>query len=473
VLIKAGAMNLFRKKLPAGEDAQPLRRCLSAADLTFIGIGQMIGAGIFVITGVAAATQAGPAIILSYIAAGIACAFVGYAYAELASSVGGCGSAYGYAYALFGELIAWVVGWNVVFGLAIALAAVANGWSGYFSNALAAMGWELPEIWTKGPAAGGVLNLPAIAVILALMMLLFSGVKQSAKTNTAIVLVKVTALVVFIMVAALYVNPALWQPFMPYGWFSHAEDGRTVGVLAAASLVFFSYNGFHTIAVAVEEARRPQRDIPIAILTALLVCTMLYLAVAGLLTAIAPYTELNVPSPIGYALLRLGINWGSALVAVGVVVGLTSTMLVIYYSLTRILFAMARDGLLPAFFAAVDKKTQTPQNATILCGLLTASLAGLTSIGALVELVSAARLVEFSLVCLGVIVLRMTQPELKRPFKAPGGLILPILGILSCLALLSFLPLATLFRFALWLGLGVVVYFAYAARRNRAAVETA
>ena len=466
-------MNLFRKKLPAGEDAQPLRRCLSAADLTFIGIGQMIGAGIFVITGVAAATQAGPAIILSYVAAGIACAFVGIAYAELASSVGGCGSAYGYAYALFGELIAWVVGWNVVFGLGIALAAVANGWSGYFSNALAAMGWGLPEIWTKGPGAGGVLNLPAIAVILVLMMLLFSGVKQSAKANAAIVLVKIAALVVFIMVAAFYVNPALWQPFMPYGWFSHAADGRTVGILAAASLVFFSYNGFQTIAVAVEEASRPQRDIPIAILTALFVCSMVYLAVSGLLTAIAPYTELNVPSPIGYALLRLGINWGSALVAVGVVVGLTSTMLVIYYSLTRILFAMARDGLLPAFFAAVDKKTQTPRKATILCVLMTASIAGLTSIGALVELVSAARLVEFSLVCLGVIVLRVTRPDLKRPFKAPGGPILPVLGILSCGALLSFLPLVTLLRFGAWLALGVVVYFAYAARRSSAATEAA
>ena len=466
-------MNLFRKKLPAGEDAQPLRRCLSAADLTFIGIGQMIGAGIFVLTGVAAATQAGPAILLSFIVAGIACAFVAFAYAELASTVGGCGGAYGYAYALFGEIIAWIIGWNLVFGLGVALAAVANGWSGYFSNALTAMGFGLPETWTKGPAAGGALNVPAIGIILTIMFLLFAGVKQSAKTNMAIVLVKVAALLVFIAVAAFHINPALWQPFTPYGWFSHTDDGRTVGVLAAASLVFFAYRGFQTVSVAVEEARKPQRDVPIGILTALFSTTVLYLAVAGLLTAIAPYATLNVPSPVAFALLQLGINWGSALVAVGVIVGLTSTMLVIYYSLTRILFAMARDGLLPAFFGVVDDRTKTPLNATILCGLVTAAIAGVTPIGTLVELVNAGTLAEFALVCLGAIVLRVTQPNLRRPFKAPGGLILPVLGILSCGALLSFLPLVTLGRFALWVGLGVVVYFAYAARRSRPAEEPA
>ena len=466
-------MNLFRKRLPAGEDAQPLRRCLSAADLTFIGIGQMIGAGIFVLTGVAAATQAGPGIILSFVVAGIACAFVAFAYAELASCVGGCGAAYGYAYALFGEIFAWIIGWNLVFGLGIALAAVANGWSGYFSNAMTAMGMGLPEVWTKGPALGGILNVPAIGIILTIMLLLFAGVKQSAKTNTAIVLVKVTALIVFIVVAAFHIDPALWTPFMPYGWLSHTDDGRAVGVLAAASLVFFAYRGFQNISFAVEEARNPQRDVPIGILTALFSTTVLYLAVAGLLTAIAPYASLNVPSPVAFALLQLGINWGSALVAVGVIVGLTSTMLVIYYGLTRILFAMARDGLLPAFFSAIDPRTKTPLNATILCGLVTAPIAGVVPIGTLVELVNAGTLAEFSLVCLGVIVLRVTQPELKRPFKAPGGLILPVLGILSCGALLSFLPLATLMRFVVWLGLGVVVYFAYAARRNRAATEPA
>ena len=462
-------MNLFRKKLPATEGAPPLRRCLSAWDLTFMGIGQMIGAGIFVLTGVAAATQAGPAIVLSFVVAGIACAFVAFSYAELASCVGGCGGAYSFAYALFGELIAWIVGWNLVLGLGIALAAVANGWSGYFANALTAMDIGLPEPLTKGPAAGGILNLPAVAIILLLMTLLFAGVKQSAKVNMMIVVVKLLALIVFITVALFYINGALWRPFMPYGWFSHTADGKTVGVLAAASLVFFAYRGFQNVCITVEEARNPQRDVPIGILTALFVCTAVYLAVSGLLTSIAPYASLNVSSPIAYALLQLGMNWGSALVAVGVIVGLTSTMLVLYYGLTRILFAMARDELLPAFFSAIDARTQTPMNATLLCGVVTSALAGMVPIGTLVELVNAGTLAEFALVCAGVIVLRLTKPDLPRAFKAPGGLILPTLGILSCGALLFFLPLATLFRFVLWLALGLVVYFVYAARRTRAA----
>src|SRR5215467_721994 len=289
-------MNLFRKKLPEAEDAERLRRSLSAADLTFMGIGQMIGAGIFVLTGVAAATQAGPAIVLSFVVAGVACAFVAFAYAELAACVGGCGGAYSFAYALFGELIAWIVGWNLVLGLGIALAAVANGWSGYFANALTAAGMGLPEAVLKGPAAGGVLNLPAMAIILFLMTLLFAGVKQSAKVNMVIVFAKLMALAVFIGVALFYVDFKLWRPFMPFGWFGYTQDGKTVGVLAAASLVFFAYRGFQNVCITVEEARNPQRDVPIGILTALFVCTAIYLLVAGLLTAIASYTVLNVSS---------------------------------------------------------------------------------------------------------------------------------------------------------------------------------
>ncbi len=465
-------MNLFLKKLPSPETAAPLRRCLSAWDLTFMGIGQMIGAGIFVVTGVAAATQAGPAIVVSYVVAGIACAFVAFAYAELASCVGGCGGAYGYAYALFGELIAWIVGWNLVFGLGIALSAVANGWSGYFDNAAASLGIVIPDYLVKGPAAGGVVNLPAVAIILFLMTLLFARVKQSAKVNMAIVFVKLLALAVFIAVASFHVTPALWRPFMPYGWFSHTADGKTVGVLAAASLVFFAYRGFQNVSIAVEEAKNPKRDVPIGILTSLGISTIVYLAVSGLLTAIAPSSALNVSSPVAYALLQLGINWGSALVAVGVIVGLTSTMLVLYYSLTRILFAMARDGLLPSFFSAIDPKTETPLNATVLCGVVTASLAGVVPIGTLVELVNVGTLAEFALVCLGVIVLRATRPDMPRGFRAPGGAILPVLGIFSCAALIYFLPLATQLRFLVWLGLGLVVYFGYAARRKRAVAET-
>ena len=465
-------MNLFAKKLPAADEVHGLRRCLTAWDLTFMGIGQMIGTGIFVLTGVAAATQAGPAIILSFIIAGIACVFVAFAYAELASSVGGSGAAYGYAYAAFGELPAWTMGWNLAFGIATALAAVANGWSGYLNNALVSMGLGIPDFLTKGPFAGGLINLPAVAIILALMLALFAGVKQSARLNRAIVCAKLLAIAIFVGVAAFHVNPALWHPFTPFGWFSHRADGTTVGILAGASLVFFAYRGFQSVSIATEEAQNPQRDIPIGVLASLATCTLIYLAVAGLLTAIAPYDVLNVSSPVAFALLRLGYNWGSALVAAGVIVGLTSTMLVLYYGLTRILFAMARDGLLPPFFSALDPITRTPANAIVLCGVTMSLVAGLAPLGALAELVNAGTLVEFMLVCIGVIVLRLTRPEMTRPFKAPGGVIIPVLGVLSCGALLSFLPLVTLLRFAAYLAAGVVVYFGYAARRNRAVRQT-
>ena len=461
-------MNLFRKKLPEADEAPRLRRSLSALDLTFMGIGQMIGAGIFVLTGVAAATQAGPAIILSFLVAGIACAFVAFSYAELAASVGGCGGAYGYAYALFGEVIAWIVGWNMVLGLAVAVAAVANGWSGYFNNALTAYGIALPLELTRGPFAGGILNLPAMAIILFLMTALFTGVKQSAKVNMGIVTVKLAALSVFIFVASLHADFSLWTPFMPFGWFSHTDDGRTVGVLAGASLVFFAYRGFQTVSVAAEEAKNPQRDVPLGIIGAVTISTGMYLAVAGLLTAIAPYTSLNVPSPIGFALLQLGYSWGAGLVAVGVIVGLTSTLLIQFYALTRTLFAMARDGLLPPFFVRLNARTGTPINSTILVGVTTSVLAGVAPIAELAQLVNAGTLAEFALVCGGVIVLRVTRPDMPRPFKAPGGLVLPALGIVSCLALLSFLPGVTLQRFVLWLTVGIVFYFLYAARRTGA-----
>jgi APA family basic amino acid/polyamine antiporter len=462
-------MNLFRRKLPQADEREGLKRCLSATDLTFLGIGNMIGTGIFVLTGVAAATQAGPAIILSFIVAGIACAFVAFAYAELAASVGGCGGAYGYAYAAFGELPAWIIGWNLAFGLGTACAAVANGWSGYFNNALAAMGVSLPGALTKGPAAGGLINVPAMGVILLLMFALFAGVKQSAKLNRLIVFAKLAAIGLFIAVAVFHVNTALLHPFLPYGWFRYQPDGRTVGVLAAASLVFFAYRGFQNVSIAVEEANNPQRDMPIGILGSLAVCTVIYLTVAGLLTAIAPYNVLNVSSPVAFALLRLGYNWGSALVAVGVIIGLTSTMLVLYYALTRLLFAVARDGLLPPFFSALDPKTHTPANAIVLAGVVMALAAGLVPLGALAELVNAGTLAEFMLVSIGVIVLRLMRPSMRRPFKVPGGMIIPVLAVLSCGALLGFLPLVSLERFAIYLAAGLAVYFLYAARHSRTA----
>ena len=425
----------------------------------------MIGTGIFVLTGIAAASQAGPALILSFVAAGIACAFVAFAYAELAASIGGCGAAYGYAYAVFGELPAWMAGWNVLFCFGFALAAVANGWSGYFNNALEAFGIPLPAALTQGPATGGIINLPAVVIILLLMLALLAGVKQSANFNRIVVSVKLLALVIFLAVAAFHLQPALWHPFMPYGWFNHLPDGSTVGVLAAASVVFFAYRGFQTVSFAVEEARNPQRDIPLGVLGSLTIVTVLYLAVAVTLTGIAPYRTLNVSSPVAFALLRLGYNWGSVLVAAGVIIGLTSTMLMIYYALTRMVFAMARDGLLPEFFAVLQPRSQTPVNAIALGGLVMSVVAGIAPLGALAQLVNAGTLAEFILVCVAVILLRR-RGGMARPFRAPGGVILPVLGIVSCAALLVFLPAVTLVRYAIYMAAGLAVYFAYSARAS-------
>lgn len=462
-------MNLFRTK-PANPSAfcdTGLKRCLSAFDLTFMGIGAIIGTGIFVLTGIAAAVYSGPAVIISFIFAGLASGFAALAYAELASSVGGSGSAYGYSYAAFGELIAWMVGWDLILEYAVSVAAVANGWSGYFENALTAIGLGLPAALTKAPSMGGIVNLPASLIILMLMILLIIGVRESARVNVAMVFVKLLTITVFIAVAAFNVHPENWTPFIPFGWFDHAADGRPIGILAGASIVFFAYVGFDAVSTAVEEARNPQRDVPIGIIASLVICTLIYMAVSGLLTGIVSYTKLNVSSPVAYSLQLLGYNWASALVATGVITGLTTVMLVLYYALTRIIFAMSRDGLLTSKLATVHPKTQTPVRIIVICGVIISFVAGVVPLGELAELVNIGTLAAFVLVSLGVIVLRIRQPDLPRPFKNPFGYTLPILGILSCGALMMFLPLVTWIRFLGWLAIGMVIYFAYSYRHSR------
>ena len=464
--------SLFRRK-PLNADVQDtgLKRVLSAFDLTLLGVGAIIGTGIFVLTGTAAATQAGPAVVLSFIVAGTACAFAALAYSELASSVGGCGSAYGYSYAAFGEIVAWIIGWVLLLEYGVAVAAVANGWSGYFNNALTAIGFGLPPSLTAGPFAAepGIVNLPAFLIIIVLMLMLIRGVSESAKLNAIMVFIKLLTIAVFIAVAGFHVNPENWTPFMPFGWFGHNEDGGTFGVLAGASFVFFAYVGFDAVSTAVEEAKDPKRDVPIGILGSLVFCTIIYVIVSALLTGVLPYPELNVSSPVAHALQQVGVNWASGLVATGVIAGLTTVMLVLYYGLTRIILAMSRDGLLPDFFAKVSGKTHTPVRTTVLCGLIMAFSAGFVPLGALVELVNIGTLGAFVIVCAGVIILRKTHPDLPRPFKAPGGIILPVLGVLSCGALIAFLPQETHFRFLLWLGAGLVIYFAYGMRHSKLA----
>lgn len=466
---------LFRRK-PVEADQTGLRKVLGALDLTLLGIGAIIGTGIFVLTGIAAATQAGPAVVLSFVIAGLACAFAALCYAELAACVGGCGSAYGYSYAAFGEIVAWIIGWDLILEYGVAVAAVANGWSGYLNNALSAIGLPLPEILRAGPFPDegkipGLVNLPAVVIILVLMGLLIAGVRQSARLNAAMVFVKLLTIAVFVGVAVFHVSPGNWTPFLPYGWFDRTVDAQgaavTVGVLAAASTVFFAYVGFDAVSTAVEESRRPSRDVPIGILASLGFCTVIYILVSGLLTGLVPYPELKVSSPVAHALEVIGIDWASGLVATGVIAGLTTVMLVLYYGLTRILFAMARDGLLPAVFGTIDGRTHTPVRTTVLCGLVMAAFAGFVPLRALAELVNIGTLAAFVIVCAGVLALRITHPDMPRPFRAPLGVLFPVLGMVSCGALIAFLPTHTHERFVVWLAAGLVLYFGYGFRHSR------
>jgi APA family basic amino acid/polyamine antiporter len=465
------ALQIFRTKPIAShnDNSDGLKRCLSKWDLAFLGVGAIIGTGIFVLTGIAAATQAGPAIVVSFIIAGFACGFAALSYAELSSAVGGCGSAYGYSYAAFGELIAFIIGWDLLLEYGISVAAVANGWSGYFNNALTAIGMPLPESLTKAPILGGIINLPAAAIILMLMGLLIMGVKHSAKANNAMVIVKLITISLFIGIAVFNVHPENWHPFMPFGWFQTLPDGKTAGVFAGASLVFFAYVGFDAVSTAAEEAKDPQRGLPFGIVTSLVFCTVIYILVSGLLTGVVNYSELNVSSPVAHALNLLGYNWGAAVISTGVIAGLTTVMLVLYYGLTRIIFAMSRDGLLSPFFSKVNQTTQTPVRVIVLCGFIMSMIAGFVPLGELAELVNIGTLAAFVLVCFGVIVLRITQPNLKRPFRSPFSPLFPVLGMLSCGALMAFLPGITWLRFIIWLIIGLIVYFVYSMENSKLA----
>ena len=458
---------LFRKKNINFKSDEKLNRCLTSFDLTLLGIGCIIGTGIFVLTGIAAANQAGPAVILSFLASGFACAFAALSYAELSSSVGGCGSAYGYTYVAFGEFIAWIVGWILLMEYGMSIAAVANGWSGYFNNALIAMGIGLPDSLTKPPSLGGIINLPASLIILMIMTLLIVGIKESAKFNKIMVAVKVSAILIFIALAVFNVNPENWSPFMPYGWFETLPSGKTVGVLAGASIVFFAYVGFDAVSTAAEEAINPQRDLPKGIINSLLFCTIIYIIVAALLTGVVPYKELNVSSPVAFALAKIGFPWASALVSTGVIAGLATVMLVLYYALTRIIFAMSRDGLLPISLSSVNQKTQTPIKTILICGIFISIVAGFTSLGTLAEIVNIGTLSAFVIVCLGVIFLRNNTTNDKNTFRNKWHPIVPVLGILSCSLLMLFLPIQTWIRFLIWILMGIGMYFVYSYRNSK------
>ncbi|HEX4871597.1 MAG TPA: amino acid permease [Nevskiaceae bacterium] len=446
-----------------------LKRVLGAWDLTLLGVGAIIGAGIFVLTGITAATMTGPAIVLSFVVAGFACACAALSYAEMAASIGGCGSAYGYGYASLGEFPAWIIGWMLICEYGVAIPAVSAGWSGYAVNGLAAIGVELPAALTAAPAAGGLINLPAFLVVLVLGGLLAVGAKVSSQFNAIMVAVKVAAIAIFIGVAFFHVEFSNWTPFIPEA--ITREDGSNAfgvaGIFTGAATIFFAYLGFDAVSTAAEETRNPARDLPIGILGSLFACTALYILVSGLLTGIVPYTELNVASPVAHALLKIGVEWAAGLISIGAIAGLTTVMLVMYFGLTRILFAMAQDGLLPGFFGYVNPKTGTPLGSIVVAGLIMLVFAGFVPLGRLAEIANIGTLGAFVVVCFGVVVLRQTRPDLPRPFKTPLSPLIPVLGVLSCGFLMSQLSGHTWTAFLGWMGIGIALYFLYGQRHSR------
>lgn len=447
-------MKLLRKKpLVTNQHHETgLKRCLTAFDLTLLGIGATIGAGIFVLTGIAAAISAGPAIMLSFLLAGIACAFSALCYAELASCIGGAGSVYNYAYVGFGEILAWIVGWNLLLEYSVACSTVAIGWCGYIANLFSAMGLTLPHMLLHGPLEGGLINLPAMLIILLIAVVLSIGARESARLNAWMVFIKIAIIIIFVGVAVFHVNTAHWKPFLPFGW---------TGIVSGAAFVFFAYVGFDAIATAAEEAVNPQRDLPIAIIMSLAVCALVYITVSGLLTGIASYTLLNVSSPVSTALLNVGERFMASLIAVGAVVGLTTVILVMFYGLTRIFFAMARDGLLPNKFASLNVSTQTPLRIIWTCAIIMALVAGFVPIEKTAAIVNITALASFTLACLGVIVLRRIRSDISRPFKTPFLPWLPLMGAILNIYLMIHLSKFIWAIFLGWTMFGLSLYFLY------------
>jgi len=464
---------LMRESVDTGHG---LKRALSAMDLTMLGVGAIIGAGIFVLTGQAAAQHAGPAVVLSFVAAAIACVFAGLCYAEMASMIPIAGSAYTYAYATMGELLAWIIGWDLILEYSLGASTVAVGWSGTLMSMLNDMGIHVPPQFAAGPwtevtladgtRAFGILNLPAILIVALITVILVIGIRESANVNTTIVFIKIGVVVSFIVAGVRYINPANWSPFVPPNAGKFEQFGWT-GVLTGAGVVFFAYIGFDAVSTAAQEAKNPQKDMPRAILGSLVLCTVLYILVSAVLTGIVPYQKLNVPAPITEGINATGIYWMRYVVNIGALAGLSSVMLVMMLGQPRIFWSMAGDGLLPPVFSKIHPRFRTPYITTILTGIAVATAAGLFPIGVLGHLVSIGTLFAFILVCAGVWVLRRSRPEIKRPFRAPVvGFVAPA-GVVTCFLLMYGLPVETWERLAIWMAIGLVVYFAYGRRRSK------
>ena len=453
------------------EHGRHLKRSLTAVDLTLLGIGAIIGTGIFVLTGTAAANQAGPAIMASYMLAGLACGFAALCYAEFASMIPIAGSAYTYSYATLGEIFAWMIGWDLILEYAVGSMTVAIGWSGYFQRILAGFGVSLPE-WMAAAPPVGVINVPAVLIVLMITALLVVGVRESARFNAAMVAIKVAAVLFFIAVGYSKVDTSNWSPFAPYGWS---------GIMGAGAVVFFAYIGFDAVSTTAEEAKNPKRDLPIGIIASLVICTVLYIVVAAILTGIVSVTDYRtyeaalpgatiVPAaesarflnaPVAYVLSVINMDWAAGVVSAGAVAGITSVLLVMLMSQPRIFFSMSRDRLLPQSVSAVHPRFGTPYITTMITGAVVAIFAGLLRIDVVGEMTSIGTLFAFVVVCSAVIVLRVKRPDAKRPFKVPFGFVLPTLGVLSCLYLMLSLSIVTWVRFLVWLDLGMLIYWLY------------
>jgi basic amino acid/polyamine antiporter, APA family len=442
------------------EAGHELKRSVSAIQLTAMGVGAIIGTGIFVVIGQGAGI-AGPAVILSFVLAAVACTFSALSYAELASSIPVSGSAYTYSYATMGELVAWIIGWDLILEYGVSVAAVAVGWGGNVNAFLhAAFGVQLPTAISKSPSAGGVFNVPAVLIVVAITFLLVRGVRESAGANLIMVGIKLVVLTFFIVVALVHFKPGNLQPFAPHGFNS---------VTAAAAIIFFAYIGFDAVSTGSEEARNPAKDLPFAVIGSLLICTLFYILTAVGALGIATADQMKgSDAPLATALDQgAGLHWAAWILALGALIAITSVVLVIFYGQTRIFFAMARDGLLPERMAEVHPRFGTPAKLTVGLGVLIALLAAFVPLGAIVELVNIGTLFAFVLVNIGVIILRRTRPEMPRPYRVPFSPVFPVLGVLFAVYLMKDLPVATWIRFVIWLAVGMVIYGLYGYRHSR------
>ncbi len=478
---------LFRRKsidvlLHEANNDSGLKRELTARNLIALGIGAIIGTGIFVLTGTAAANYAGPAIILSFILSGIGCVFAGLCYAEFASMIPISGSAYTYAYATLGEFVAWIIGWDLILEYLFASSTVAVGWSGYFVSFLKDFGIVIPEKLCSAPfdhiagqgwvLTGSLMNFPAVALVLMISALLIIGIKESSRINNIIVFIKIVVILLFIGFGLSFINTENWVPFIPENTGKFGSYGIS-GIFTGAGVIFFAYIGFDALSTAAQEAKNPSRDMPRSILGSLAVCTVLYVAVAAVMTGIVNYKDLNVSAPMAVAIDSAGksLLWLRPLIKIGALAGLTSVVLVMLMGQPRIFFSMAKDGLLPASFAKVHPKFKTPYVPTIITGLFSALIAGVLPIGLLGELVSIGTLLAFVIVCFSIIILRKSNPDIPRPFKTPFVPWVPIAGIVICLSQMIALPFDTWMRLFIWMALGLLIYIFYSKKNSKLSTQ--